>query len=368
MKTAYFIPKHLDRNSLHDGSLVGNNHLMPRNQKKMLFLQIEMKLFLRHIILFFIAGAMIYMPLTWVVGNIGTVSNISYIPNNYGHMDLRLAEADSMCLGKGPDILFIGSSHCYRTFDTRMYDTANLKAFNLGSSNQTPKQSLALLERYLEHWTPRLVVIEVHPDIMENSGNESAVDILSNTHIDPPIRSMALSQKNLRVFNTLCFRLFDQTIHSAVIKGDSIINVSTNSGDTSLNVDFAYVRGGFVEVTPYCYKPVPIDPTTINARPDQLEALRQCLQSLKRCRIPCLLVEVPSTRARYESYTNHRSFEQQIMDIAASYAGTRYLNLNDDSRITVQLNDTTCFFDDDHLNQKGVAILNQFFLKCILSD
>ena len=56
------------------------------------------------------------------------------------------------------------------------------------------------------------------------------------------------------------------------------------------------------------------------------------------------------------------------MDIAASYAGTRYLNLNDDSRITVQLNDTTCFFDDDHFNQKGVAILNQFFLKCILSD
>lgn len=327
-----------------------------------------MKLFIRHIVLFFIAGVMIYMPVTWVVGNIGAISNISYIPNNYGHMDLRLAEADSLCLESGPDILFIGSSHCYRTFDTRVYDEANLKVFNLGSSNQTPKQTHALLERYLEHWTPRLVIIEVHPDIMENSGNESAVDILSNTRIDPPIRSMALSQKNLRVFNTLCYRMFDKLIHPAMIKGDSILNVSTNSGDTSLSVDFAYVRGGFVEVTPYCYKPVTIEPTTINARPDQLEALRQCLQSLKQCQIPCLLVEVPSSRARYASYTNHRSFELQIKEIAASYAGTRYLNLNDDSRIVEQLDDTTCFFDDDHLNQKGVAIFNQYFLRCILSD
>ncbi|MCR4817039.1 MAG: hypothetical protein K5842_07655 [Bacteroidales bacterium] len=326
-----------------------------------------MKRFLVHILFFIIAAAMLYPPIVWLVGQSTLRANVKYVPHNYGHSDLRMEEADRLRLTEGPDLLFIGSSHCYRTFDTRVYDSCGYRSFNLGSSNQTPRQTYALLARYLQQWSPQLVVIEVHPDIMGNSGEESAIDIVSNTHIDAPIRDMALSQHNLCVFNTMCCSFFDQLIHrNKNTHRDSIRNVCTRSGDTSVTVDFAYVKGGFVEVTPFRYKPIPLASKAIEIRDDQLEWLGECLWLLNYHSTPYLLVEVPSTRGRYLSYTNHKEFEAKIRSLVDT--DHEYLNLNEDRRLMSQLDDTTCFFDDDHLNQKGAIIFNKFFTQCILSD
>ena len=54
----------------------------------------------------------------------------------YGHLYSRVKDAEKI---KNPDILFIGSSHSYRGFDTRVFQKHGIKAFNLGSSSQTPK-------------------------------------------------------------------------------------------------------------------------------------------------------------------------------------------------------------------------------------
>ena len=326
-----------------------------------------MRRFLKHIALFILALAPLYLTTVWAVGKCGLGANVKYIPGNYGMMGLRLAEADGKGRADSPDLLFVGSSHCYRTFDTRVYNLAGNNCFNLGSSNQTPRQTYALLERYLRRLSPQLVVIEVHPDIMANSGNESALDLLSNTRIDAPMRRMAWRQKDLRVFNTMCCSWVDRLLHGGNIDpGDSVVNVGTTSGDTMLAVDFRYISGGFVEVTPYCYKPTTIKPTTIAVRDDQMKGLEDCIALLDDYSIPYLLVEVPSTRCRYASYTNHADFEQKMRSLVSKDG--EYLNLNEDRRLMSQLDDTTCFFDDDHLNRKGVDIFNKFFLQCILSD
>ena len=325
-----------------------------------------MRRFLYHILLFLIVGTILYLPTVWIVGKTGMQANVKYIPGNYGMMGLRLNEADSLCMGNSPNLLFVGSSHCYRTFDTRVYDAAGYKSFNLGSSNQTPSQTYALLERYLQYFSPKMVVIEVHPDIMSNCGNESAVDILSNTRVDTPMRNMALRQKSLRVFNTMCCSFIDRVIHRGAIPlGDNIINVDTQSGDTTVNVDFKYINGGYVEVSPFCYKPIPLKTKTIEVSDDQMEYLELCLWLLNYHSTPYLLVEVPCTRNRYQSYTNHADFEEKMRSLVY---GSEYLNLNEDPLLMSMLDDTTCFFDDDHLNQKGVKIFNEYFIKCILSD
>lgn len=326
-----------------------------------------MKRFLLHIAFFLLGGIVLYLPTVWAAGKIGIQSNVKYIPGNYGMMGLRLGEADDMRADNNLDLLFIGSSHCYRTFDTRAYDTAGYHSFNLGSSNQTLSQTYALLERYLRRISPQLVVIEVHPDIMGDSGDESAIDILSNTRIDAPMRNMALRQSNLRVFNTMCCSFLDRFIHRGAIPfGDNIINVDTQSGDTTVNVDFKYINGGYVEVTPYCYKPIPLKPKTIEVRDDQMEWLKMCLWLLEYHSTPYMLVEVPCTRSRYQSYTNHADFERKMRSLVT--LDSEYLNLNEDQRLTAMLDDSTCFFDDDHLNQKGAEIFNKFFIQCILSD
>lgn len=320
----------------------------------------------------FVIGIMLlYLPLVWAAGLLPVQSNVRYIPANYGLMGMRLEEASHQALQGGPDVLFAGSSHCYRSFDTRLIDSAGIRCFNLGSSNQTPRQTYALLDRYFNnyHIHPQLVVIEVHPDIMENSGNESAIDILSNTYIDRPMLSMALRQHSLQVFNTLCCSSIDRLLRgnkalAERLTADSIVHVSTTTGDTTVNVDFTYIKGGFVELTPYCYKSIPLKPKTIIVRNDQLQWLQRCLRLLDSHSTPYLLVEVPSTRACYQSYTNHNDFEQKIRSLVDR--DEEYLNLNDNRQLTSQLDDSTCFFDDDHLNQKGATILTKYIIQCIL--
>ena len=331
----------------------------------------ELRILFHKIAVFCTGILVIYLPLVWLAGMLPVGSNTRYIPANYGMMGLRLEEGSTQALSGGPEVLFVGSSHCYRSFDTRLIDSAGIRCFNLGSSNQTPRQTYALLDRFFNryHIHPRLVVIEVHPDIMENSGNESAIDILSNTYIDRPMLDMALGQQSLSVFNTMCCSHMDRLLRGdkAIVKrltADSIIRVSTTSGDTTLDVDFAYCNGGFVEVTPYCYKPIPLEPKTINIRNDQMEWLGRCLRLLDNHSTPYLLVEVPSTNGRYMSYTNHTDFESKMRSLEDT--GTKYINLNEERLLMAQLDDTTCFFDDDHLNQKGATILTKYILQCLL--
>ena len=330
-----------------------------------------MKRFLLHIALFIMSCFLLYLPLVTVAGVAGITSGVKFIPANYGLMGMRLEEGAEMALHGGPDVLFLGSSHCYRSFDTRLIDSTGIRSLNLGSSNQTPRQTYALLQRFFERYniSPELVVIEVHPDIMENSGNESAIDILSNTYIDRPMLKMALGQRSIPVFNTMCCSYFNRMLRGdkavvAQLTADSIVHVTTQSGDTTVNVDFAYRNGGFVEVTPYCYKPIPLEPKTINVSSEQLEWLEMCLGLLEYHSTPYLLVEVPSTRSRYKSYTNHADFEKQIRSLVD--LDSEYMNLNEDQRLMAQLDDTTCFFDDDHLNRKGATILTKYIIQCIL--
>ena len=61
------------------------------------------------------------------------------------------------------DILFIGSSHCYRGFDTRIFKEEGLETFNLGSSSQTPKETNLILNKYLPQLRPKLIIYEVFP-------------------------------------------------------------------------------------------------------------------------------------------------------------------------------------------------------------
>jgi len=320
-----------------------------------------MKRFIGRILLYLFVGALLYPPCAWLAGRIPSLSNVAYLQGNYGHAGRRLAEADA--LRQPCSLLFIGSSHCYRTFDTRLYPSS----FNLGSSNQTPLQSLFLLRRYLPVLQPGLVVFEVHPDIMEHDGVESSVDLLSNTYADLPLLRMVARQRNLRTANTMACALFDRLVRRDLGLEDSVVTVRTSSGDSSFRASFAYVPGGFVEVSPYCYRPQSLEPRSIETLPEQLDALADCLALMRAAGVPCLLVEVPASRSLYNAYLNHDVFERQIRALADGY-GARYINLNNDTALTAQLDDSSCFFDDDHLNRRGVSIFNAYFKSCILSD
>ena len=107
--------------------------------------------------------------------------NIIYNMGSYGFMYSRLSEIKNY---ENTNILFLGSSHAYRGFDTRIFLDKGLKSFNLGSSSQTPLQTKVLLKRYLERLNPKLVIYEVYPETFTIDGVESSLDIIANDKND----------------------------------------------------------------------------------------------------------------------------------------------------------------------------------------
>lgn len=67
---------------------------------------------------------------------------------------------------KNFDLIFLGSSHAYRSFDPAIFDSklstggTALQSFNLGSSNQNPTDSYFALKEALRFHKPKLVVLE----------------------------------------------------------------------------------------------------------------------------------------------------------------------------------------------------------------
>lgn len=315
-----------------------------------------MRKFLLHIVLFCVAFLLAYLLGIRLVAESPLHGNISYVPANYGHMRSRIAEADT--IGQ-VDVVFLGSSHCYRTFDPRIFAAEGIRIFNLGSSNQTPMQSFMLQERCLHSLQPRKVVIEVHPDIMASDGVESACDLLSNI---PPCAEMRWMIGHLlrqpRVINTALYTclFYDNQAE------DSVICVGTNVNGEQVMCDFAYVRGGYVALPCHRYRPSPIEPQSIHINPNQLHALNACLRWLRSHGWKeVILVEVPSTQALYQSYINHSEFEETMSRVAKEM-GAEYHNLNG----CIPLVDSVHFFDEDHLNQEGAEIVSKYLIECVL--
>ena len=96
---------------------------------------------------------------------------------SYGHLYSRAREAENI---KNPDILFLGSSHAYRGFDTRVFAKHGIKAFNLGSSSQSPINTQVFLKQYLDKIQPKFVVYEVYAGTLCTDGVESSLDMLIN--------------------------------------------------------------------------------------------------------------------------------------------------------------------------------------------
>jgi hypothetical protein len=253
-----------------------------------------------------------------------------------GHNYLRLDEVKTT---KNVDILFLGSSHTYRGFDTRIFKEAGYKVFNMGSSSQTPAQTLVLLKRYLNQLSPKLVVFEVFPNIFTIDGVESTLDLISNDNNDLHSLKMVIEQKNMKVLNTYLYAL-----HKEIIGFIPSYKFNT------------YHQGGYVSQKHLSYNTdMRSLRTKLDIKDKQIKSLEIIVELLQSKNITYMLVQAPLTSNLYKSYTNIDEFNSK-MD---SY-GT-YFDFND----RLKLNDSLDFYDRHHLNQNGVSIFNINFLKLL---
>lgn len=299
-----------------------------------------MRKFIKSILLFIPVSLVAYIILVCLWGELvpkAFQTNLT-IQNRNENTYMRLHELPDY---KNIDILFLGSSRAYSSFDIRMYEHNGYSAFNLGTSAQTPLQTKILLERYLEVLNPELIIYEVSPPMFSSDGIESSTDIIANGRCDMAALEMGLKSRHLKVLNTLIFRIYTKAFQEGKEREPG-----------KLNHDNEYIQGGYVESRQMEYKPVKTasDPPPGDMNQEQLSAFESIVDMINSQNIELILLQVPFAPSRYTAHQAvNQSFDQDMQHYGA------YFNLNE----SMHLVDTIHFRDESHLNLTGVSLLNE---------
>jgi hypothetical protein len=88
-------------------------------------------------------------------------------------------------------------------------------------------------------------------------------------------------------------------------------------------------------------------------REKQFDAFKRNLDKLKAMKISYILVQAPITSQLYKSHTNNAYFDNKMKTYGDYYNFNGKLNLVDSLH----------FYDEHHLNQKGVELFDTYFIK-----
>jgi hypothetical protein len=305
--------------------------------------------FIKKTLLFFLFGVPAYLVVLIFWGEFMPNSfkkNLNYSLGAYGHMYTRIREVKQV---KNIDILFVGSSHAYRGFDTRIAQQYNYKSFNLGSSAQTPVQTKFLLQKYLGKLNPKILIYEVCAGAFTNDGIESSMDMIANGKVDGSLLQMAFDLNNIKVYNSLLYGYYRQLFNrDRNFKENIIINSDT------------YIPGGFVEHK-MMYNADTIsgavrEKTLWLPKQYQLTAFEKTVSLINQKGIKLILVQAPVVKQEYEKYADKNKIDNYFASKATYYNFNNCLNLSD----------SLDFYDNNHLNPTGVTIFNKALFDSIL--
>lgn len=261
------------------------------------------------------------------------------------HMYLRLQEIKNV---SDVDILFLGSSHAYRGFDTRVFDRYGLESFNLGSATQTPLQTEVLLKRFLGQVNPKLIVYEVYPRMFTIDGVESALDIVNSDKNDFESFRMALKQNHITLWHTLVYTTFR-----------GLLGADSDCEGELIDADQTYIKGGFVERKQLkYYKPMKFDDTKWVFNDQQFRSFGNNLSLIRKQGIRLVLVQAPMTRARYRSHINNDEFDDRMRNYGVYYNFSEIMDLSDELH----------FYDSHHLNRNGVELFNSKLVEILFGE
>jgi peptide methionine sulfoxide reductase MsrA len=281
------------------------------------------------------------------------IPSISTNVGGHGQSLLRYREADTT---KKTDILFLGSSHANKGFDTRIFHINNIAALNLGSGLQTPQNSFYLLKKYLPTIKTKLVIMELYWDVLEyKDGIEACIDITSNSTASINMIEMNLSTKNNLVINSMLASYFSSATkplssqNQKIIKGEQYIKGGYITG----NYDRLFVKKSIKE----------LKPRKLKLEQNQLNYLTKIIDYCKQHHTQLLFVTAPIPVEHLNYLTNYNNAISEIKN-SISFSNILWLNFNDETyRTQLKLNTIEDFSDANHLNQNGVNKFNWVLIK-----
>jgi len=279
-------------------------------------------------------------------------TNIKSTTGGYGASLLRYREAKRFTRDS-IDVLFCGSSHCYRGFDIRIFSKAGISSFNMGSSAQTPLNTFYLLKDFTLNIHPSKIVLEVYWNTLQSKGVESAIDLISNTPLSYSNFKMGINTYSFEPVKTW----FYQKIHR--------IKFPLDQEGLLPSKNDIYISGGFVETKRDTNKYV-LENTNNQTALNSLEQLVYIDSIYKYCKanhIELILINTPVYELVVQSISNYDEKIEEIKQFA-SYRNLSFIDFN-----SVELyqygnwNPRIDWYDDTHLTQRGVVKFNTLFIE-----
>lgn len=268
--------------------------------------------------------------------------NLIYEVGSVGHSFTRLKEVKEV---KNVDILFLGASNCYHSFDTRIFKKAGYTSFNLGTNAQTPLQTSVLLNRYLEDLNPEIIIYAMAPVLLTIDGVESSLDIIANDKNDFESVKLAIKQNNMKVYNTLIYATYND-----------LLQRNKYFVEDSLHYDNRYITGGYEENRNTFSNPDnKIEVYNIPFKAQQIKCFQNNVSYIKKHGIRLFIVYPPNNSLNYKAYTKNVVFDSIINK------NGEYYNFNK----IIALDDSLHFCDQTHLNQFGTEIFNQKLIEIL---
>ncbi len=261
------------------------------------------------------------------------------------------------------DIVFVGSSHVYRSFDPAYFKNEKIKIFNLASPAQTPLNSYYALKEFIGNFNPKLVVLEVYPSLLGSDGLESF-----SYKIGQPSLSLTNLEETFTIKNMGAINTFFSELGKRVFLNDRVC-VPTSYGTNCIFEN--YVHGGydksFVTHASDLKEQIKViedrDNLTLDESKKQMLYLEKCLQLLEEKGLKVLVVIQPVPAYYINATKNYYSVTEDINNIAKKY-DTPFIDFSG----KIALDGYADYYDTGHLNQDGVKKFDSFFIKTIREE
>ena len=247
----------------------------------------------------------------------------------------RFREADQ----SGPvDIVILGASQAFCSFDPRWIKTQGYTSQSLGSVAQTPSHTVSLIHRYADRLKPKLAILVVSQQALALEGLESFADLAGNLPLDRHILGMAAESPGINSANVIVAATLQHFFQPLATTQQKVIPFQT------------YIPGGYVENTSPFKGREHWNAFQLPILYEQLRSTQDVILNLRAKNITCVAISVPITPHAKSRILNYLENEKLLTQMSEQ-AGAPYKDFNDD----LHLAPPEDFADELHLNPTGVA-------------
>jgi hypothetical protein len=273
------------------------------------------------------------------------------------------------------DILFLGSSHSYCTFDPLIVEEeTGLSGYQLGMPLQHLDSTYYTLLEALNYQTPKKVVLEVYWDMLDDDFELTQAgylfQVMKNKELEKDYIKEVFPLSEKVKYNINIFRYqadyFAYRNTKLKEKIENKFDVSTPVAEKQTGTekyrsrgytycDYNMLAGEFDETNQFKN----LDGLDWQSSDAQVKYLNKIIEECKNKNIELIFVTAPVANVSLDYIKNYDKIHDSIQAIADKN-GIRYLDFNIANK-EEKLFTNDNFRDDAHLNHSGVEIADKYF-------